>query len=47
MGRLRGGDLKLIDQKIDQGGRSLALIWAYDLLLSCFAYSRIEMHGSG
>ena len=31
LGKLRGGDLKIDRSKIDQCGRSFALIWAYDL----------------
>ena len=32
MGRLRGDDPKLIDQKIDRGGRSFVLTWASGIL---------------
>ena len=32
------------DQKLDRGGQSLALIWAYNLFLSWFAHCHIQMY---
>ena len=48
LGKLRGKYLKINRSKIDQGGRSFALMWAYDLFFIVFCTRcHFQMYGNG